>query len=158
MPLTADSVTRAVDASGDEIKTFTDAGGKQIQAAVLVDDSAAHVGTASNPLPVSAASLPLPSGASTSALQTTANTALAAIQAATAQHAFGVNDVDTASATLTYVGKEDKDGNWCVQKIDTTTGVAVRWASSLNNGGYLTYAAAWAARASLTYGTYGSAF
>ena len=158
MPLANSGVTRATDPSGDIIKTFDDADGKKIQAAAIVDENAAQVGTASNPLPVSAASLPLPSGASISALQTTANTALAAIQAASAQGAFGVNDVATPSATVTYVGKSDKDGNWCVQKIDTTSGVSIGWASVTNNGGYLTYSAAWAARASLTYGRFDEAF
>lgn len=165
MPIS--SVKRTTDATGDEIKTLTDDEGRHIQVAALADADGEQLGIAGNPLvvdgsaitqPVSAASLPLPSGASTSALQTTANTALAAIQAASAQHAFGINDVATPSATVTYVGKSDKDGNWCVQKIDTTSGVSVGWATVTNNGGYLTYSAAWAARASLTYGRFDEAF
>ena len=158
MPLANTGIKRAVDPDGDEIKVFDDGSGNLIQAAALVDENAAQVGTASNPMPVSAASLPLPSGASTAANQTTQNTALAAIQAATAQAAFGVNNVDTASATVTYVGKSDASGVWCVQKIDTTSGVNIGWASVTNNVGYATYASAWAARASLTFGRYDEAF
>lgn len=167
MPVTGSSVKRTPDASGDDIKTFADSGGKQIQAAALVDENAVQVGTASNPMPISdnggsltvdAASLPLPSGASTSANQTTANNALAAIQAATAQAAFGNNNVDTASATITYVGKSDKDGVWVVQMIDTSSGVAIGWASVTNNPSQITYASAWTNRATLTYGRYDEAF
>ena len=158
MPLSESNVKRAVDLSGDKIKVFDDGSGNLIQAAALVDENAAQVGTASNPLPISASALPLPTGAATSALQSTANTALAAIQAATAQTAFGINNVDTASATVTYVGKSDASGVWLVQKIDTSSGVAIGWASVTNNAGYLTYASAWAARASLTFGRYDEAF
>ena len=158
MPLTSGFIKRAQDASGDQIKILSDVDGNAIQATALVDENAAQVGTASNPLPVSASALPLPSGASTSALQSTANTALVALQAANAQHAFGINDVATPSATVTYVGMSDKDGTWCVKKVDTTSGVSIGWASVTNNGGYITYSAAWTARASLTYGRYDEAF
>ena len=158
MPLSESNVKRATDLTGDEIKVFDDGSGNLIQAAALVDENAAQVGTASNPLPISASALPLPTGAATSANQSTQNTALAAIQAASAQGAFGINDVATPSATTTYVGKSDKDGVWLVQKIDTTSGVSIGWASVTNNAGYLTYASAWAARASLTFGRYDEAF
>ena len=158
MPLSESNVKRATDLTGDEIKVFDDGSGNLIQAAALVDENAAQVGTASNPLPISASALPLPTGAATSANQSTQNTALAAIQAASAQGAFGINDVATPSATTTYVGKSDKDGVWLVQKIDTTSGVSIGWASVTSNAGYLTYASAWAARASLTFGRYDEAF
>lgn len=144
MPISDSSVKRAQDGSGDDIKTFDDSLGRKIQAAAIVDENASQVGTASNPMPVS--------------LPSSANTALAAIQAATAQNAFGINDVDTASATITYVGKSDKDGNWCVQKIDTSSGVAIGWASVTNNPAQITYASAWTNRATLTYGRYDEAF
>ena len=139
MPLSESNVKRAVDLSGDEIKVFDDGSGNLIQAAALVDENAAQVGTASNPLPITA-------------------TALTAIQAATAQTAFGINAVDIASATITYVGKSDASGVWLVQKIDTTSGVAIGWATQTNNAGYVTYTSAWAARASLTFGRYDEAF
>ena len=72
---------------------------------------------------------------------------------------YGINNIDTATAVLTYTGKEDKDGNWLVLKIDTTTGTVITYATILNNAGVLTYAAAWAARATtLTYGTFSAAF
>lgn len=161
------SVTRTDDASGDEIKTITDAQNRHIQVSALADENGDQTGIPANPLvvdgsgvtqPVSAASLPLPSGAATSANQTTGNTSLAAIDVNTALSKFGTNDVDEASATVTYVGKSDKDGNWLVQKINTTSGVALGWANVSNNGGYLTYSAAWAARASLTYQRFDQAF
>jgi len=68
------------------------------------------------------------------------------------------NDVVEPSATLTYVGKEDADGDWYIQSIDTTSGTSIRFATETNNPTYTTYATAWADRATLTYGTYGSAF
>lgn len=109
---------------------------------------------------VSAASLPLPAGAATEANQNTANTALAAIQATTALAAFGVNDVDEASATLTYVGCEDKDGTWLVKKIDTSSGTSIRFATAgiIANAAYTNYGDAWDDRATLTYGTFAEAF
>ncbi len=62
-------------------------------------------------------------------------------------------DVDEASATITYVGKEDKDGNWLIMKIDTTAGTFIRYASKKNNPSYADYASAWTDRALLVYGT-----
>ena len=67
---------------------------------------------------------------------------------------YGTNDVEEASATVTYVGKEKPDGTWLVMKIDTTSGTTIRYASEVNNALVTDYAAAWAARATLTYGTY----
>ena len=131
------SVKRATDSSGDNIKVFDDGSGNLVQAAALLDENADLVGTTSNPLPIT-------------------STALDLIKVSVNQ--FGINDVDTASATVTYVGKSDASGVWLVQKIDTSSGVAIGWASVTNNAGYLTYAAAWTARASLTYGRYDEAF
>ena len=68
------------------------------------------------------------------------------------------NDVVEPSATLTYVGKEDADGDWYIQSIDTTSGTSIRFATEANNPTYITYATAWTDRATLTYGTYGNAF
>lgn len=151
MPISASNVKRTPDATGDDIKTFTDSGGKHIQAAALVDENASQVGTASNPMPVSAAALPLPSGAAT-------ETSLANVSAGTQAARFLPCDVEQASATIMYIGKEDKDGSWMIQKIDTTSGTSIRYATVTNNGGYLTYSAAWTARASLSYGTFAEAF
>lgn len=160
MSLSNSSVKRAPDQTGDAIKVFDDGAGNLIQAAAIVDEDANQVGTASNPMPVdgsgvtqpvSAASLPLPTGAAT-------ESSLSNVSAGTQLARFGTCDVEVASATVTYVGKEDKDGSWLVQKIDTTSGTSIRYATVTNNPGYLNYSAAWAARASLTYQTYGSAF
>jgi len=72
--------------------------------------------------------------------------------------AFGTNNVDAASATVTYVGKENPGGAWLVMKIDTSSGTAITYASVINNALVTTYAAAWAARATtLSYGTYSEA-
>lgn len=128
MPLSGSSVIRSTDPSGDSIKTFDDGTGKQAQAIVLIDDSAAQVGIASNPL-----------------------------RAAT-QGAFGTNDVATPSATVTYVGKSDKSGTWLVQKVDTSSGTSIGWATATNNAAVTTYANAWTNRATLTYGRFDEAY
>lgn len=70
---------------------------------------------------------------------------------------YGTNDVEEASATVTYVGKEKADGTWLLMKIDTTTGTVIRYASQANNALVTDYASAWAARATLTYGTFAEA-
>jgi hypothetical protein len=51
MPLTESTVTRAVDASGDPIKTFLD-GADHVQGAALVDDNGDHAGIETIPLVV----------------------------------------------------------------------------------------------------------
>ena len=71
---------------------------------------------------------------------------------------FGTNDIDEASSTLTYVGKEDADENWVVQQIDTSSGTAITYATETNNPTYETYASAWTDRATLTYQNYKDAF
>lgn len=177
------SLKRTNDTTGSDIKTITDSEGRHIQVSALSDADGAQSGIEGNPLvvtvdggietggltnvelrltpvPVSVAELPLPLGAATAAHQVTQNTSLAAIQVGTALGAYGTNDVEEASATVTYVGKETAAGGtaWLVQKINTATGTNISYATILNNGSVLTYAAAWAARASLTYGTFAQAF
>ena len=71
---------------------------------------------------------------------------------------FGTNDIDEASATLTYIGKEDADGVWVIQKIDESSGLAIGYATQSNNPSVTSYAEAWANRDSLTYGSYSEAF
>lgn len=71
---------------------------------------------------------------------------------------FNTMDVDTASATVTYIGKEAADATWMVMKIDTSSGTAFSYATITNNSGYTTYSTAWTARASLTYNSYSVAF
>lgn len=72
---------------------------------------------------------------------------------------YGTNDVDKISNALFYEGLEDADGSWQVVKTTTTGGLTSnRFATKLNNAAVISYAAAWAGRASLVYQTYGSAF
>lgn len=77
---------------------------------------------------------------------------------ATPLKSFATNDVSATAANITYIGKEKADGDWCVMKMDETTGIAVTYATITNNALITTYAAAWAARATLTYGAYSVAF
>lgn len=67
---------------------------------------------------------------------------------------FGLNNIDEASSTITYIGKETDNGRWLVMKIDTSVGTAVTYATIVNNPSRGTYAVAWAARAALFYNTY----
>lgn len=72
---------------------------------------------------------------------------------------FESNDVEKVDATLLYDGGEDKDGQWCIQEVETNAGLTtIRFATQLNNPSITTYSAAWAARASLTYGLFSEAF
>lgn len=152
MPLTPSAVKRSTDASGDDIATFDNGSGQKVQAAALVDGSGNHAGITGNPFQVGAASLPLPTGAASEAT-------LSAIQLAARFNGIFPNHVDALDANTTYVGKEDKDGVWLVQKISVSgTVTTLTYATVLNNGSVLTYSAAWTARATLTYGTFAQAF
>jgi hypothetical protein len=71
---------------------------------------------------------------------------------------YGINNIDPVSAVLTYTGKEDKDGNWLVVKIDTTTGTVITYATVANNPATATYASAWTNHLTLTYGIFSAAF
>lgn len=71
---------------------------------------------------------------------------------------FSVNDIEEASATVTYIGMEDSSGSWYIKQIDTTTGTVFSHATVLNNAGVASYSAAWTDRATLTYGAYSTAF
>lgn len=71
---------------------------------------------------------------------------------------FETNDVDEVSSTFTYNGQEDKNGTWCIQSIDSSSGVSIRFATALNNPTYTSYSTAWTARASLTYDLFSVAF
>lgn len=72
--------------------------------------------------------------------------------------AYGTNDIDEYDSTTTYVGKEDKDGNWVIQKIDTSSGVEITYATQTNNPETETYLTAWTNRTSLNYSPYHEAF
>jgi hypothetical protein len=72
---------------------------------------------------------------------------------------FGTNAIDEADASTTYIGKEDVDGVWLIQKISVSgTVTTYTFATITNNSGVTSYSSAWTDRASLTYGTYAEAF
>jgi hypothetical protein len=70
---------------------------------------------------------------------------------------FNVNQWDEASSTLTYVGLSTTDGVWYIKKVDSAA-KTIGHATANNNPSYITFAAAWAARTSLTYGRFDEAF
>jgi len=73
--------------------------------------------------------------------------------------AYCTNDIDDYStAYVTYIGKETKDGEWLIMKLDTSSGTVIRYATVTNNPSYTTYSSAWAARASLNYDPYADVF
>lgn len=74
------------------------------------------------------------------------------------RQSYNTNDIEEASATITYIGMEDKDGLWYIKKIDTTSANAFGHATIKNNKTYKTYTTAWTSRAALTYGDYSEAF
>lgn len=69
---------------------------------------------------------------------------------------FQYNDSDnTTTASTEYYGFTKPDGTWLVKQSTDTT---MRYATITNNGAVTTYADAWAAIASLTYGRMDQAF
>ncbi len=72
--------------------------------------------------------------------------------------AYETNDVFKVSATFLYNGLEDKNGTWCIQTVDSASGVSLRYATALNNPSYASYSDAWADREALTFGLYSEAF
>lgn len=71
---------------------------------------------------------------------------------------YSMND-KTEDGTIVYIGLEDADADWIVQKLDYTSGLSRRFATKLNNPTVTSYADAWAAKdTTLVYGTYGAAF
>lgn len=71
---------------------------------------------------------------------------------------FETNEVDKSTSPIVYNGLEDKDGNWCIQKIDKSAGPSVRFATAINNDTYTTFPTAWTNRADLDYGYFSAAF
>lgn len=65
--------------------------------------------------------------------------------------AYAVNDLDGTDPL--YIGKVTSAGVWLAQEYSTSAGT-MRYANLSNNAGYATYPAAWADRASLTYGLF----
>lgn len=81
-----------------------------------------------------------------------------AVNVVTGNSEYVTNDIEEASATITYIGAENLAGSWYVKKIDTSSGTVFGHASVKNNSSYSTYDSAWTARASLTYQNFGDAF
>jgi hypothetical protein len=107
------------------------------------------------PAIVNAPALLLPRGTTTAEITSAVKSALESAK----PNALQINNVDAPDSSTTYVGKEDKDGAWMVQKISVSGMVTtLLYATVLNNATVLTYNAAWAARATLTYGTFAEAF
>ena len=76
-----------------------------------------------------------------------------------AMNHFGTNDIDKVDSTTFYEGLEDAEGTWQIVKSTSIAPLtSMRFATVQNNSSYKSYSAAWAARASLTFDTYGTAF
>ena len=71
---------------------------------------------------------------------------------------YNSNFIDEASETLTYICMENKNGDWWIKKIDTSSGNSFQHATIANNATVLTYTDAFTDRATLTYGDYGGVF
>lgn len=73
---------------------------------------------------------------------------------------FGTNHTDSTVADITYIGHEDSDGVWIIQKIDSTVSntSTITYASIKNNSSYTSYIDAWSNRATMTYGLYSEAY
>lgn len=59
---------------------------------------------------------------------------------------YQTSDIDEASATVTYIGATDRAGNWYIKKIDTSSGVTMRFIKGTSS-----YTTNWTNRASLSY-------
>jgi hypothetical protein len=70
---------------------------------------------------------------------------------------YVANDIEE-TGNLTYIGFENLDGDYFIQKIDATTGKTIRFATLLNNSTITSYADAWTGRAALQYDTFSTAF
>lgn len=73
-----------------------------------------------------------------------------------------VNDIDSVSRTdVTYIGKETKDGEWYILRIDKRGSYPLfRYATSTNNPSLTSYSLAWEERdnGGTVYGVSSSAF
>ena len=70
---------------------------------------------------------------------------------------YVANDIEEAG-NITYIGFENLDSDYFIQKIDSTTGKSIRFATIINNASKTSYSTAWAGRATLVYDTYSTAF
>jgi hypothetical protein len=67
----------------------------------------------------------------------------------TGLEAYAVNNVQDGNPL--YIGKVRSDGNWVIEKYDTTAGT-LSYANFSNNAGTAGYGTAWTQRLSLVYG------
>ena len=70
---------------------------------------------------------------------------------------YVANDIEE-TGDITYIGFENLDGDYFIQKIDATSGKSIRFGTIINNPTRTTYALAWTNRATLTFDTYSTAF
>lgn len=70
---------------------------------------------------------------------------------------YEVNEIEEVGS-ITYFGLENKNGAWCVKKINETVGTVYSYATITNNAGTASYSVAWANRATLVYSNYSGAF
>jgi len=70
---------------------------------------------------------------------------------------FNTNDIEEASSTVTYIGMETQDGEWMIQKIDTSSDTSFGYATVTNNATKTSYTLAWTGRVTLTYQNYSDA-
>lgn len=73
---------------------------------------------------------------------------------------YSLNDVrdNSINSNITYLGKDDKQGNWLIIEINELEGVSMRFATVKNNPLINTYQEAMLNRESLTYDIYSKAF
>lgn len=64
---------------------------------------------------------------------------------------YALNDLDGTDPM--YIGKVTSSGAWLLQNYSASAGT-MRYANLSNNAGYVSYASAWAARGTLTYGLF----
>lgn len=64
-----------------------------------------------------------------------------------------INDQDQTLAATYYYGFQSIEGKWIILRQDNSLDpiIAYRYAAVTNNSTYVTYATAWAARATLSY-------
>lgn len=83
---------------------------------------------------------------------------LVSIQNGSILASFETNDLDKVSGALLYDCGEDANGRWCIQKVDSSTGMSIRFATQANNPTYTDYASAFTNHLSLNYDLFSVAF
>jgi hypothetical protein len=67
------------------------------------------------------------------------------------------NDIEETGGT-TYIGFENLDGGYFIERIVESSGKEIRFATIINNPTKTSYSSAWTDRASLVFNTYSTAF